>query len=87
MFEMTQSRNILNHGCHEKGETRTEWDFEFWCQLDGTFKSLLYHTQPDAVEMDETSTGDMRLRGSVWQRIWKFDLLLWLLCNGPGAGN
>jgi hypothetical protein len=32
---MTKSLGILSLGCHVKGDERTEWDFEFWCQLDG----------------------------------------------------
>jgi hypothetical protein len=74
MFEMTQSRSILSLGCHKKGEIHTEWDFEFWGQRDETFKSSLYRPQMDAVEMDKTWTGDMRIcvRGG---GLWKFDLL------------
>ena len=57
MSEMTKSRSILRLrlGCHEKGENRTEWDFEFWCKLDGL--SDLHYTAcsrivPETLEME-----------------------------------
>ena len=53
--EITKLRSILNLGRREKGENRTEWDFEFWCQPDG-LSDLRYTTRSfvlsDAVEMD-----------------------------------
>ena len=56
MSEMTKSRSILNLGCHEKGEERTEWDFQFWRQLD-RLSSLPYTARrrviSDAVEMKD----------------------------------
>ena len=56
MSDMTKSQSILSLGCREKGENRTEWDFEFWCKLDEL--SDLRHTAhsrivSDAVEMED----------------------------------
>jgi hypothetical protein len=53
---MTKSRSILSLGCHEKGENRTEWDFEFWCKLN-ELSDLRYTARSrivsDAVEMED----------------------------------
>jgi hypothetical protein len=53
---MTKSQSILSFGCREKGESRTEWDFEFWCQLDEP-SDLRYtaHSRivSDTVEMED----------------------------------
>ena len=53
MSEMTE---FMNLSCREKGENRTEWDFEFWCNLYGL--SDLHYTArrriiSDAVEMED----------------------------------
>jgi hypothetical protein len=56
MSEMIKSRSIFSLGCHEEGENRTEWDFEFWGKLDGL--SDLHYTSrrrivSSAVEMED----------------------------------
>jgi hypothetical protein len=56
MSEITKSRSILSLSCREKGENRTEWDFEFWCRMD-ELSDLRYtarsHIASDAVEMED----------------------------------
>jgi hypothetical protein len=56
MSEMTKLQGLLSLGCHEKGENRTEWDFELWRQPDG-LSDLRYTTRScivsDAIEMED----------------------------------
>jgi len=56
MSEMIKSQSILSLGRREKGENRTEWDFEFWCQPDG-LSDLCYtagrRIVSNAVEMED----------------------------------
>jgi len=56
MSEMIRPQSILSLGRREKGEGRTGWDFEYWCQLDGL--SYLRYTArrrivSNAVEMED----------------------------------
>jgi|SRR6266849_6901820 len=53
---MTKSQSILSLGCREKGENRTEWDFEVWSKPYG-LSDLHYtagsHIVSYAVEMED----------------------------------
>jgi len=59
MSEITKSPSILSLGRREKGENRTEWDFEFWCQPDGLpdlcyiARSRMARVVSNAVEMED----------------------------------
>jgi hypothetical protein len=79
MSEMTK-RSTLSLGCREKGENRTEWDFEFWCQLDG-LSDLRYTTVSrivsDAVEMED----------EYWRKRLDENLLTWVAQTGWAVLN